>query len=115
MIAISDRRNPISVFLSVAEQTVVAAVVPACAAAAESAVAPFVRSVADGVARLAAFSRRWLAASSVAGVLFPAAAEVFAGLFLAARRVFPAASGISGPAWSFPCLDEQAAQSAEAR
>ena len=87
----------------------------ATAAAAGNAFATIALSVADDAARPAASWRHPRYVLLVAGGPVPAAAEVFADLFLAARTSFPAVSGTSGPAWDFRCWEDRAAQLAEAR
>ena len=70
---------------------------------------PFAVSVADGAVRSAASGAHPHVVFRVAGVAYPAAAEVSAGLSLAARIAFPAAAGISGPPWDCPCSLERGA------
>src|SRR5713101_6932540 len=90
-----------------AEQGVLPAVFAATAAAAGSAFASIALSVAGAVAPPAA---SWLHPHfvlRVAGVPFPAAAEVFAALCLAVCIASPAVAGISGPAWGCRCLEDR--------
>jgi hypothetical protein len=93
----------ISVFIAVAEQDVVALFV-GVAAAAQSAVAPFAVSVADGAAPSAAVGNRRHFVLRVAGALSPAA-----------RIAFLPLSDISGPLWNCECLEERVAEAAEGR
>src|SRR5437016_5175061 len=101
-------------FLS-AEQGVLPAVFAAISAAAGSAFAAIALSVAGAAVRPAASWIHRHFVLRVAGVPFPASAEVFADLFLAARIVFPAVAGISGPAWGCRCWEDRSAQDGGAR
>ena len=92
-----------------------AVVSAASSVAAGSAVAVTARSVVDDAARPAACERRWHFVLQVADVLFPAVAEVFAGLFLAARTSFVVASRTSALAWSYPRSKLRDALTAEGR
>ena len=110
------RRNRLSVSLSVVageEQSAAVAVFVVFAAAAQNAVAAFVRSVVDGAARPAAFGLHRRFVLRDAGALFPVAVQVSAGLSLPGRTSFAAASDISGLASSYRCLEERVAQATE--
>src|SRR5258708_1568251 len=105
----------LSVLFLSAEQGVLPAVFAATSPAAGSAAAIVALSVAGAAARPAASGHHRHFVLRTAGVLFPAAAEVFAGLFLVACIAFPVVAGISGPAWGCRCLEVRGAQHAAGR
>jgi hypothetical protein len=110
------QRNRLSVSLSavvVAGQSAVAAVSAPFFVAALHAAAVIALFVADGAARPAACELGRHFVLQVAGVLCPVAAEVSAGLSLAARTSFPAVSRISALVSSSLCLEALDAAAAE--
>src|SRR5258707_11600936 len=86
-----------------AEVAAAGAVVAACAVAAARVSAPFVASVADAVARLAAFLDHSPVAVPAAGGPVPASAAVSCDPAAAFGTAFPVAAGIACPGFGLPC------------